>query len=280
MNELVLLNTAKVSLDEKWNYRNVVSPFYRLYYISEGEAKVTFDNKVRALRTGFMYLIPSFTLSNYSCDAFFVQQYVHIEEVLKSEASLKQRNTLLFEVKVSPLEVALFERLLAINPDMALVNSNPKVGLDLTLSRPISQSLESRLMETNGIILQLMSRFIVTENRVERTELSGINKMSEVLLFIHENYDKDLSVKKLAAIVSHNEDYFSRLFLKYIGARPLVYINRIRIEKAQHLLLFSDLTVNEIAYQVGFENRTYFSTVFKKLSGKSATEYRLASNLV
>ncbi|AWV98374.1 helix-turn-helix domain-containing protein [Arcticibacterium luteifluviistationis] len=280
MNELVLLNTAKVNLDHNWNYKNVISPFYRLYYIREGKAEVTFDNKVRTMREGYMYLIPSFTISNYSCDSFFIQQYVHIEEVLKSQASLKQRNTLFFEVKVTNLEMALFNRLLVLNPDKALMNWNPKAAVDLTMNVMQTQSLESGIMETSGIILQLMSRFVNTEIGSVRTEIAGINKMSEVLLFIHENYDSDLSVRKLASIVHHNEDYFSRLFLKFIGVRPLVYINRVRIERAQHLLLFSDLSINEIGYKVGFENRTYFSKIFKKLSGKSATAYRLESNQV
>ncbi len=280
MNEFVLLNTAKVSLDSRWNYKNIISPFYRLYFIDDGRAEVTLNGEVQALKAGHMYLIPSFTLSNYFCDSYMIQYYVHIEEVLRSEASLKQRSSLLFEVKASEVDQVLFQRLVDLNPNRALVNHEPEYTLLSQLDVNLRRTETGRYLETSGIILQLISRFIDSDNPKGEPDLKGLSRLSAVLLHIHENYDSGLTVKGLASIANQNEDYFSRVFLRYVGLRPLPYINQLRIERAQHLLLFSDLSINEIAYKVGFENRTYFAKQFKRYSGKSAGEYRRESDKV
>ena len=71
--QLTLLNTAKVKLDTQWDYKNVISPFSRMYYITEGHANVYHNNKVFQLMPGHIYLVPSFTPSNYYCDNYHEQ---------------------------------------------------------------------------------------------------------------------------------------------------------------------------------------------------------------
>jgi AraC-like DNA-binding protein len=52
-------------------------------------------------------------------------------------------------------------------------------------------------------------------------------------------------------------------------------VSRLRIEKAKALLLNPNLRISEIAYEVGFQSLTHFNRVFKRILGRSPTEYRL-----
>jgi len=52
------------------------------------------------------------------------------------------------------------------------------------------------------------------------------------------------------------------------------YLNRQRIERAQALLVSTDMSAKEISFRVGYENPNYFSRVFKSVIGRSVSEYR------
>jgi hypothetical protein len=88
-NEFSLLNIAYTELDKRWRYQNIISPFYRLYYITAGEGVVSFQDKKIILKPGRLYLIPSFMLSRYACEGFLHQYYIHFEEILPKGVSIK-----------------------------------------------------------------------------------------------------------------------------------------------------------------------------------------------
>lgn len=71
-----------------------------------------------------------------------------------------------------------------------------------------------------------------------------------------------------------SENYFSNLFKQETGENLTTYINFIRIEHAKKLLKNSSMKVYEIADAVGFRNATYLSTMFKKITGLSISEYK------
>lgn len=275
-NEFIILNTAYVKLGVNWNYQNVISPFYRLYYITAGTGMVTFENQVLVLKPGFMYLIPSFALSHYTCSDFLHQYYLHFEEVTKKSVSIKFVYELLYEVKASESDIYLFERLLEINSNRQLANHNPKILTPLN-SMAFKRSIATHL-ETNGIILQLFSRFLGNPLLPLNADNYHYNRISKSLQHIHEHLEEELTVENLALIANLNVDYFSRIFKALVGLRPIAYIHQVRIQKAQQLLLFSELSQDQIAESVGFPNRTYFAKIFKEHTGQSAGKYRKQSN--
>ncbi len=71
-----------------------------------------------------------------------------------------------------------------------------------------------------------------------------------------------------------SSDYFSRLFLKITKCRPIEYIQRKRIEKAQLLLATTYLSLEDIAEQTGINSVSYFSRLFKRYTGLSPNKYR------
>lgn len=99
-------------------------------------------------------------------------------------------------------------------------------------------------------------------------------EISVALLFIEENYFRDLSLSEIAGHVNLSGGYFSSLFKKELNMSFVEYLNNFRIEKAKELLVNTYLKAYEIAEKVGFGDETYFSRVFKKNTGMSIQEYK------
>ncbi|MEC2175863.1 helix-turn-helix domain-containing protein, partial [Bacillus amyloliquefaciens] len=77
------------------------------------------------------------------------------------------------------------------------------------------------------------------------------------------------------ADMCHGSPYhLQRTFKKIRGLSPIEYIQIKRLTKAEHLLLYTDKTVMEIALTVGIPNTAHFATLFKKRTGSSPTAYR------
>jgi AraC-like DNA-binding protein len=94
--------------------------------------------------------------------------------------------------------------------------------------------------------------------------------------FIEEHSGEELSLRKVAKAVNISSNHLSEKFKEVTGANFVDYIARIRFGKAQDRLLNSNLRVSEIAFAVGFQSLSQFNRVFKRLSGKSPTEFRAA----
>jgi YesN/AraC family two-component response regulator len=110
----------------------------------------------------------------------------------------------------------------------------------------------------------------VSENRA-RAEPVEIWKARK---FIEEHSSEELSLGRVAKAASISPNYLSEKFKQVTGIKFVDYIARTRFEKASKLLNDVDLRISEIAFAVGFQSLSQFNRVFKKLSGKSPTEFR------
>src|ERR1043166_844668 len=92
--------------------------------------------------------------------------------------------------------------------------------------------------------------------------------------FIEEHASEELSLIKVAKAANISPNYLSEKFKQVTGINFSDYVARIRFENACRLLQDVDLRISEIAFAVGFQSLSQFNRVFKKLSGKSPTQYR------
>ncbi len=95
--------------------------------------------------------------------------------------------------------------------------------------------------------------------------------------FLTERYDQNLSLEEICRHLSISKNYFCYLFKRDTGVSLWAYLTDIRMRKAKALLRDTDLKSLEIAYQVGYDNPSYFSKLFKKLQGVTPNEYRLSA---
>ena len=89
-----------------------------------------------------------------------------------------------------------------------------------------------------------------------------IYKIKKVLDYIQNNYMKEISIKEAANVCNFSEYYFMRFFKKYTGMTCTSYINLYRLETAASLLTTTCKPIMEIAFEVGFNNVSYFNKLF------------------
>ena len=93
-------------------------------------------------------------------------------------------------------------------------------------------------------------------------------------VLIDKNYKENIRLGDIAAATHTNAYYLSHLFKAEIGLSPMKYVILRRIGEAQNLLINTDMTITQIAAQVGYNNSNYFQNVFKGALGMTPGEYR------
>lgn len=98
-------------------------------------------------------------------------------------------------------------------------------------------------------------------------------RLGTVYNYIHENYDKTPNVNVVAEMVHLSTSAFCRYFKKQTDMTFTDFVNQYRINQAKTLLLY-DVSISEIAYNVGFDSIPYFNKLFKILVGETPTEFK------
>ena len=274
-----LLHVDYVKLNHNWNYNNVISPYYRLYYIDDGTGFISDSTDRLTLEPGNLYLIPSFTICNLNCDAYLSQYFIQFFEESPDGISLFNNNRSVMKVPASEIDVMLIKRLLHSNPGRGINRSdNPKVYEKEAYYKEY-QSLNNEMkthlkFENQGILLQLISRFLSSKDFKINNSQSVPSKILNTMSYVQLHLDENLTVAQLAKRVNQNQDYFSKQFLIHTGQRPLNYIHEKKIERAQYLIATTDNTFLEIAMNTGFSNLPHFSKIFKQIVSLTPGEYR------
>ena len=272
---LLTLNVGLANHHGDWNWKNVRSPFARLYYVTEGTAQIEMPSGVYTLTPHHLYFIPAYTKHSYICDSTFSHYYIHIYEDLQSEMSILEQWDYPMEVNACNTDLELVKRLCFINPFLKLPQSNPDAydnhqtlvsNLQLNQRRPFCDKVESR-----GILFVLMSRFLKyatpkAEVRDDRIQMS--------LNYIRKNIDSRLDIDLLADKACMSKDHYIRVFKRETGETPNVYITKRKLEKAELSLVTTALPIKSIADSLGYDDYSYFNRIFKKNAGVTPLQYR------
>lgn len=124
------------------------------------------------------------------------------------------------------------------------------------------------------IIHSLISDLLSTIPGQSWTPISKDPRILEVLTYIENDLDKDLSDTRLAEETNLSTQFFRRLFKNEVGVSPKKYVIKKRIDKACALLHYSKVSIKEIAVLTGYSDRYHFSREFKKQKGVSPAKYR------
>ncbi len=140
------------------------------------------------------------------------------------------------------------------------------------LSKELCYTLRIR-----GMLSMMMAEILSTySNRRDgdRIVYQNVLRLRPTLSYISENYRSRISVGDLAEQILVTPDYYTKLFRDSIGKTTVDYINCERINHGMILLLETDLSVSEIAEQIGLGSGNYFSKLFKATIGTSPLAYR------
>ena len=117
--------------------------------------------------------------------------------------------------------------------------------------------------------LSMVSNQIVVQEQNEEPPV-----ITRAKQFIAEHQTEEISLEQVAKSVHTSRFYFCKMFKKATGIHFTDYLCACAPSALKNLLLNPNLRVSEIAYEVGFQSLTHFNRVFKRILGRSPTDYR------
>ncbi|WP_430510315.1 response regulator transcription factor [Gottfriedia solisilvae] len=171
------------------------------------------------------------------------------------------------------------------HPDFEYAQEAIRLGVVSYLLKPVSkqkliEAIEQAL-EREASIERIEYMEKVADQKllkIDRSENQS-NSIKEAKNFINENINKQISLKEVAEAVHLNASYFSVLFKEQIGLTFSEYLTRKRLQLAKNRLLTTDLQIEEIALEVGYQTAKYFIKIFKDYEGITPSKFRKITEL-
>lgn len=134
-------------------------------------------------------------------------------------------------------------------------------------------------LRRRGILLEFLALALEatetpTQKLERRNEHSTDVYIDRAVDFIHYNY-KTINVSDIVKYVGFSRSYFATIFKKKMGISPQEYLVQYRLKQGCRLLVSTDLSIQDIAAQIGYDDPLNFSKMFKNTYGISPTEYRI-----
>ncbi|MFJ7745781.1 response regulator [Peribacillus sp. NPDC097295] len=143
--------------------------------------------------------------------------------------------------------------------------------MDLTQKAADLKELEYEVTNWMNEVMGILS--IIQKKQNEQS-----NQIDAAKSWINKNLDQSITIEKIAKQVYMNSTYFSEYFKNQTGETVLDYVTRVRIEKAEELLVTTNFKIYDISHMVGYNDTKYFSKLFKKYYGEVPSKYK-SSNL-
>ncbi|MCR5188424.1 MAG: helix-turn-helix domain-containing protein [Treponema sp.] len=136
----------------------------------------------------------------------------------------------------------------------------------------LSESMENK--EKCSILLYEYILLVQKSCLLESSPLTN-GHVKKAILFMEENYSRDLTIEEIAASAGLSIQHFCRIFHQVMKMRPLEFLARKRISQAKNLLENSEMTVAQVGQAVGYPDKNYFGIVFKAHEGLSPGKWKL-----
>ncbi len=230
-----------------WNRNHTEIQYHRLYFLTEGTAKLRLYDRELDLSPERVYFIPAFSVIESNIDDRMNKYYIHFQSESRF-FSLYRYIADKYSVPASALTENLFK---------AVVESYT------------DPSVSARL-RVEGALNLILSDFVSDI----KTDAPSIVRFEKVLKYIDENYKNEIHLSDLAKIMNISTMYFANSFKSVFRISPKQYILGKRLTESQRLLLETRMSIKEIAYTVGFDNENYFSEFFSAKVGISALKFR------
>jgi len=133
-------------------------------------------------------------------------------------------------------------------------------------------SLPELVLEKYTGNMPFNSSLFITHTGLKETQRQ--DRLGQSIVFMKSNIHKQLSVEEIAKQFYYSPSHYTSLFKKKTGLSPINYFIRMKIHYACQLLTQRELIIKEIADKIGYEDPYYFSRIFKKVIGKSPTQYK------
>jgi|AntRauTorckE5430_2_1112549.scaffolds.fasta_scaffold01160_2 AraC-like DNA-binding protein len=257
--------TVRVNKTPKWHYH----PELELVYVRGGHGRRHVGSHVSNYNDGELVLIGSNlphwgftdrftgnkaeTVVQFSTD-FPTADFLNLPE-MRNVSNLfdMARNGLSFSGYTRNRVGAMMERLIDQPPLSRMLSL-------IDILQQLSQSKEVESLNADGFHLQIATH--------------GYDRFNDIQQFISDNFRRDIPLTEIAKVATMTVPAFCRYFKKVTGNTFINYLHNFRIVYACKLLSDDHSTISEVAYDSGFNSFSQFTRTFKKIVGRTPTEYR------
>lgn len=241
--------------------------YNEIYFLQSGKCNVYIDNETFCLEDGSVLFIPAFKehtfIYPFSQDVKRTVLYISTEQLnWYFNKDFKDEINNLFINKHLQLSRKSFSNLSNIFEKIQF----EKYSLD-NMSELLTKAYFFEL------IIYLIRCQHYTHNINQKTNLSNIT-IGEIVNFIENNYSRQLTLPEIAAQFGISESSLTKKIKIFTNMTFKEYLTKTRIEAAKSLLISSEKSITEIAYECGYNNSNFFGDVFKKAVGMSPSSYR------
>lgn len=241
---------------------------YRIFYILSGNTHIVLEKSTLSVKEGsIVYICPGMP--------YYFEEKVKIIvlnfDMTRNHSSIKH--------SLHPSHIDSFD-------PSKITETNPPAELEHILVLENAFSLEPLLQEcitnylfpsvlsdaiTSSIIKRLLCH-LVTPHSSSETQSSAL--AHDIMLYIKKNYDKNLSNTEIANKFKYHPYHLNKIFKDSMGITIHQAIIYERINIAKKLLTTTDLSIEAIAFEIGFTERAQFCTTFKKHTRMTPGNYR------
>lgn len=166
------------------------------------------------------------------------------------------------------------EQLSAALPCYAEIEAQIREIISINESKTPGFQLQTKAALYKIIALLYQEGQFLSANTKETPLSSKSEDLRSLLLYLQNHCQERIYLEDAAGLLHMSPKYFCTYFKATFGTGFIDYVNRLRIERACHLLTASALSVMEIGFECGFENFSYFIKLFKKHTGQTPRSYR------
>ncbi len=245
---------------------------YDLWLVTEGEALMeSLDGTVSVLKRGSIVFIRP---------GYFRRLW---QEKGKERLAIVFIHFMLFDLhsnKVVPFEATEGFPLVAESaaPDFSETLGMQILRIGLATKNDGKRAGAARRAVANQVLKALLFETLVPQRKnASRTFVSNVARHRQILGFAQSIAEKPQlfrSVAEMAQSLYISQEYFTRLFSELIGKSPMVALIESRLQKAKQYLTGSDLTIKQIAEEIGYRDAFFFSRQFKKNFGITPLQFR------
>ena len=261
----------------------------RFLYIKKGKGVIEISGVRYDIRPNMLVAITPWTISEITEVTAPIQlmrivyDYQYINSVLKGVSGLEEDSSELLQF-LSMEPVAYLDSIQTDYIDLLAEQLRAELGVESTHSAPTAQPL-SQLYVTNKLIeLMILYRRYVMAVRGEKDYEKGISQENTILSYIYAHATEKLTLSSVAGAFFISESTLSKRISDITGTTFTKLLTSIRIEKVSDFLVYTDLTLDEIAALTGFVDASHLSKhftskvgvtpiKFRKIYGKSKTKF-------
>ena len=256
----------KLEFETPWHYH----PEWELTFITESTGIRSVGNSIQTYQPGELVLLgpnlPHCWKTNRSTEQLAKSTVIQFNKNLLGDGWLEKEE---FSTIKKMLEKSNYG--LIFNEVTAKY-----IGDKMVLMKDMSPIF--KLMEAIKLLQQLSLEKYEVLSLGARFNVNSLvsNRVKKIIDFVDKNYQDKIDAAQLGDLVFMTPVSFSKFFKKTFNKTFTSYLNEYRVSKACQLLKESDISVEQIAFETGYPNLSFFHRQFKLFTNKTPAQYRIA----